>query len=364
MSVQRRALRTIAVVTLAVPVVLAVYLVAVARGIAAAPRAFLATLLGATVIGSVYAEETARRAPAGVRRGLDALPAARVSPLRVAAVTALAVMLVGVGAPATPVSARGPGEAVVDAAKSYLGVPYRLGREGPNYIDCSGLVFRVFSDIGELPRVSGKRLRAVGYYKWFKTRGLTSKKEGQRGDLVVFGNGRHIGIYLGKGRVISAMVPRVRVHGLHDISEPFTTFLNVQWNVGDGTGGEADSSEGKGKKGQEPSENKPEKEPGNETKNDIEESEQVTEAGSVDGPAPQEPGQAESGLGRGFATGTMNLRAGADPEERIVGWVSLGSRFTITGKGESPSGALWYSIEMRNGKSGWVYSRWVSVIED
>jgi uncharacterized protein YgiM (DUF1202 family) len=60
----------------------------------------------------------------------------------------------------------------------------------------------------------------------------------------------------------------------------------------------------------------------------------------------------------------MNLRQAADPDARIIGWVSRGTTFTILGTGNSPSGALWYEVKTRSGKSGWIYSRWVRPLED
>ena len=50
-----------------------------------------------------------------------------------------------------------------------------------------------------------------------------------RGDLVVGGNGRHLGIYLGHGRAISALTRRgVSVHRLHAVTQPFTGFLRTR----------------------------------------------------------------------------------------------------------------------------------------
>jgi cell wall-associated NlpC family hydrolase len=343
MSVEPHAPRRLLIIALAVPVIALVYVTAVGRRTGLAARSVLATMLGATVIGSVYAEEAWRRAPDGVRRGLESR--ARVSPAKAATVALLAVALLGVAAPATPASAAKAPEAVIAAAKGYLGTPYRLGREGPNKFDCSGLMYRIFSDAGELPRISGRRLRAVGYLKWFSARGHTSKKNGERGDLVVYGDGSHIGIYLGKDRVISALQRGVSVHGLHEIDTKFTTFLKVQWKVADGTGrsGEVAAATGDRKKD------------GRKKSRDSEEDRR--EASSDRTPSEKDPL-------RGLAVGTMNLRKSHDPDEKIIGWVSRDSKFRIVDSGNSPSGALWYSIEMRNGKAGWVYSRWVDVLDD
>jgi len=120
---------------------------------------------------------------------------------------------------------------VIAAARAYLGTPYRVGTEGPATIDCSGLVFRAFSNAAELGQIGGARLRAAGYLRWFTARNLltTNPEEVERGDLVVYDNGGHIGIYLGDGRVISALVTGVTSHALDGISVPLTGFLAVDW---------------------------------------------------------------------------------------------------------------------------------------
>jgi cell wall-associated NlpC family hydrolase len=327
MPVERRS-RSLFVLTLAVPVFIVVYMAAFAGRIWSALRRSLALALGATVIGSVYVEEAWRRSPAP-----------RVSPMRAATVLALALVVAGAGLPAAPTRAAGPSEAAIAAAQGYIGVPYRLGATGPARFDCSGLMFRIFADIGELPRIGGKRMRAVQYYNWFKARGMvtTSPSSGKRGDLVYYANTSHIGIYLGNGKVLSAMVPGVKVHGLQSISSRFVAFLKVDWNEGDPvTGGQGSEKPKKDKKKDKPPENKP-----------------------AGGDTTTEQPTNTAGGPRGFASGTMNLRNDADPGARITGWVRRGSTFEILGTGNSPSGALWYEVKLRSGKTGWVYSRWV-----
>jgi len=115
-----------------------------------------------------------------------------------------------------------------------VGIPYLVGSEGPNLFDCSGLVFRAFSDTGLVNRIGGARLRAAGYMRWFASRGMMTRDESQaqRGDLVIYHDGSHIGIYLGDGRVISALVNPwgVTVHALHGVSLPVTGFLRPDWS--------------------------------------------------------------------------------------------------------------------------------------
>jgi len=41
-----------------------------------------------------------------------------------------------------------------------------------------------------------------------------------------------MGIYLGRGRAISALTSGVRIHGLHDLTSSFTAFLHVRLERG------------------------------------------------------------------------------------------------------------------------------------
>ena len=128
---------------LAIPVIALVYVGAFGSRVWAALRPAVATVLGVTVIGTVYADEAIKRAPAA-------------TPMRAAAVLALAVALLGTGMAPAPVAAAGdPLENVITAARDYLGHNYELGAEGPKTFDCSGLIYRAFVDAGELPRIGG-----------------------------------------------------------------------------------------------------------------------------------------------------------------------------------------------------------------
>ncbi|HET9444505.1 MAG TPA: transglycosylase SLT domain-containing protein [Acidimicrobiales bacterium] len=96
------------------------------------------------------------------------------------------------------------GAGVIDAARRYLGVPYRWGGTDPaTGLDCSGFVQRTFADVGvDLPRVSRDQARAGTP--------VPSLAEAMPGDLLAFDNTEaragvdHIGIYLGQGRMIVA----------------------------------------------------------------------------------------------------------------------------------------------------------------
>jgi hypothetical protein len=93
------------------------------------------------------------------------------------------------------------GDAVVAAAKRYLGVPYVFGGTNPKTgLDCSGLVQRVFEDLGiEMPRlVRHQRLEGQP---------VASLAQAKPGDLLVFDGYSHIGIYLGNGKMLHAPQP-------------------------------------------------------------------------------------------------------------------------------------------------------------
>ena len=84
----------------------------------------------------------------------------------------------------------------------------RLARSGMRYFDCSGLIYRVYQQAGLLAKIGGNRT-AAGYYYWFKQRGLANRHSPRAGDLVVWthnGQISHSGIYVGGGRVISALI--------------------------------------------------------------------------------------------------------------------------------------------------------------
>ena len=91
------------------------------------------------------------------------------------------------------------GDAIVADAKRYLGIPYKWGGTDPDSgLDCSGLVQRVYGDMGfDLPRVSGDQAKAG--------RPVASLADAQPGDLIAFGSPvDHIGIYAGDGKMVVA----------------------------------------------------------------------------------------------------------------------------------------------------------------
>ncbi len=153
-----------------------------------------------------------------------------ISRLRVAALATLASVsfFAAVAASPPPAAASTPtlADRVIADAMSHLGAPYVWGSSGPGTFDCSGLVYRVFEDNG-LGALIDNSHSAYTQYDIFLRRGLASRTGGQPGDLVVYGGGSHIGIYLGDGRVISALVNGVRITGVYALTTPFTAFLHT-----------------------------------------------------------------------------------------------------------------------------------------
>src|SRR6476660_2661993 len=93
----------------------------------------------------------------------------------------------------------GAGEQVVADATRYRGVPDVWGGTDPaKGLDCSGLVQRVYADLGvDLPRVAADQARAG--------QPVASLADARPGDLLAFGSPvDHIGIYAGNNTMVVA----------------------------------------------------------------------------------------------------------------------------------------------------------------
>jgi cell wall-associated NlpC family hydrolase len=125
------------------------------------------------------------------------------------------------GAPSTVPAAT----VVVAFARSHLRARYRHAATGPSSFDCSGLMWRVFKEAGLGRKVTSRSARAI--YGSYLRRGLASRRDPQVGDLIVWGRGSHVGVYIGHGYAISALITGVRVHRVRAMLTPFTAYLHT-----------------------------------------------------------------------------------------------------------------------------------------
>ncbi len=97
--------------------------------------------------------------------------------------------------------------ALVKQAKTWLGTPYRYGGKSKSGTDCSGMMMVIFEDVA---RLSLPRNSAAQREYCFDV----SKKNLEPGDLVFFstskrgGKVNHVGMYVGKGKIIHASSSR------------------------------------------------------------------------------------------------------------------------------------------------------------
>ena len=131
-----------------------------------------------------------------------------------------------VAAPAVAPATVAASTRIIALARTHLGARYQYGATGPHAFDCSGLVYRVFVDAGIGNRIAGLR-SAEALYAHFRALGRTSTRNPQPGDLVIFGGGSHVGIYIGAGRVIHAMVSGVAITRISAVYPRFTTYIHM-----------------------------------------------------------------------------------------------------------------------------------------
>jgi peptidoglycan DL-endopeptidase CwlO len=115
---------------------------------------------------------------------------------------------------------------VIALAETHLGARYQYGATGPRTFDCSGLVYRVFEDAA-LGRKIDSLQSAAAMYAHFRALHMVSTRNPQPGDLVIFGGGSHVGIYIGAGRVVHAMVTGVAITRISAVYPKFTTYVHL-----------------------------------------------------------------------------------------------------------------------------------------
>jgi len=120
------------------------------------------------------------------------------------------------------------GARVVRIALAQRGKRYSRGSVGPRAFDCSGLVRYAYRRGGVSSHIGGGQ-SARTMLRWGRIHHLTSRSNPRVGDIVIYGNGTHAAIYIGHGRVISALNRRqgIRITGLHALRAPFTTFIHT-----------------------------------------------------------------------------------------------------------------------------------------
>ena len=214
-------------------------------------------------------------------------------------------------APSTPAAAASPTEAqqIITIAEQHLGAPWRFGATGPRAFDCSGLVIFAFRQAGDQAAVANGRYRsAVALYNWYRSRGLASRSNPMPGDLVVWGGGSHIGIYIGGGKAISTLTNGVHVHGVFAVRARFTAYLHT---------GMSGTSKPSGA---------------------------VAPAKAATHPAPA--------AGR-YAVTALNLRTGPSLYARRITVLARGTRLAVLASRRDASGRPWYEVRAGS-RTGWV----------
>jgi cell wall-associated NlpC family hydrolase len=115
----------------------------------------------------------------------------------IAAGPAAAIVDEGSRGPSAVAPAPTRGERAVRIALEAVGTPYRWGGESPSSgFDCSGLVRWAYGRVGvELPHNS---------YALYSQGRRVSESAMQAGDILFFEGLGHVGLYLGRGRMVHA----------------------------------------------------------------------------------------------------------------------------------------------------------------
>jgi len=120
---------------------------------------------------------------------------------------------------------------VLETAHAQLGDRFQMGAIGPDAFDCSGLVWYAFKTAGLADRMGGKRRGATAYLNWFTANGMISHNlaDARPGDILIWGGGRHSGLFISGNWAISALNTRldIRIHRADPMGLPFTAVLLV-----------------------------------------------------------------------------------------------------------------------------------------
>ena len=214
---------------------------------------------------------------------------------------------------------------IIAIAKRQIGDPWRHGATGPRAFDCSGLVTYAFKHAGDLKVIGkGKQRSARALYRYFKARGLASRSNPHPGDLVIWGGGTHVGIYLGKGKAISTLTNGVHIHGVHAVRARFTAYLHTgMWKrktngqlIDGASATKATASRRSGHKG-------------------------TIRAGDVR-----------------HTDGAVNLRRGAGTSRARIATLHDGRRLVVLAKAQDGRGRWWLKVRAGS-RTGWV-AKWLT----
>ncbi len=109
-------------------------------------------------------------------------------------------------------------EQVLQVASQYVGTPYVFGGSNPRGFDCSGYVMFVYAQFGVELRHSVTAQSRVGI--------VVSPEDARPGDVVIFNDHSHNGIYAGNGQFYHAPQPGDRVK-LAPIFSPRHYFIRL-----------------------------------------------------------------------------------------------------------------------------------------
>jgi len=232
-----------------------------------------------------------------------------------------AVLLTLAPSTAAPASAAAPkteAQQIIAIAKKQIGDPWVHGATGPRAFDCSGLVIYAYRKAGDAKVIGkGKYRSARALYRYFKAHGLADRKNPKPGDLVIWGRGTHVGIYIGNGKAISTLTRGVRIHKVHAVTARFTAYLHTgMWK-------------------------------------------KSTDGGTI-GAATKTTGlKARIALGDvRHTTGAVNLRTAAGVSHHRLSVLRPGARLVVIGKGQDGAGRWWLKVQTGS-RTGWV-ARWLT----
>ena len=133
------------------------------------------------------------------------------APARQVLLLAAVVLTFVVAVPSPVAAAAAPqtqADQIVAIAQAQLGDKYAFASTGPKTFDCSGFVYFVYKQAGLIDKIGGKRRTVAGFHNWFSQNAKVSRSlaDAQPGDVLIWGNNKHTGIYVGGGYAISALI--------------------------------------------------------------------------------------------------------------------------------------------------------------